>query len=402
MSRGQQRVDPEPADPTPLAPPPLGPHPTGALHLAGTVRRGSFTADLDLSVAPGEVVALLGPNGAGKSTVLRTVGGLEVLASGRLTLGGTVLDDVAAGVVRPAAQRGVGTVFQDHRLFPHLSVLDNVAFGPRAAGMRRADADRLARQWLDRLGVGDLGHRRPAHLSGGQAQRVAIARALATGPRALVLDEPLAALDAQARGDVQRALADHLGAFTGPCLLVTHDLVDALVLADRLVVLENGSIVQTGSPVEVARRPATQYVARLLGVNLVSGRLEHDGGTDRLTVADRVVLRVPRGSTPPGPVHVAVRPSAVHLTPLPVGTPLAVGTEPLIGPTGDTGPLGWVGTVVTITPWGEHLRVEVAGTPAVVAEVRPADLVPDRDGTLRPGAAVRIAVDPTGVETYRP
>ncbi|WP_024287538.1 ABC transporter ATP-binding protein [Cellulomonas sp. KRMCY2] len=358
---------------------------TSTLHLAGTVRRGPFTADLDLSVAPGEVVALLGPNGAGKSTVLRTIGGLEPLAGGRLTLGGTVLDDVAARYVRPAAERRIGTVFQDHRLFPHLSVVENVAFGPRAAGARRGQADRLARQWLDRLGVGDLGHRRPAHLSGGQAQRVAIARALATDPRALLLDEPLAALDAQARGEVQRALADHLGAFAGPCLLVTHDLVDALVLADRLAVLEDGRIVQQGPPADVVRQPATQYVARLLGVNLMAGRLDREGDVDRLTLAGGVVLRVPRSGSPPGAVHVAVRPSAIHLT---------------VAPPSDIDLPGWAGTVATITPWGEHLRVEVAGTPPAVAEVRATDVGPDRAGALRPGAAVRLTVDVAGLETY--
>ncbi|MBX9247189.1 ATP-binding cassette domain-containing protein, partial [Actinotalea ferrariae] len=136
------------------------------LHLAGTVHRGSFLLDVDLTVGPGEVLALVGPNGAGKSTALRTVAGLEALETGRLRLAGRVLDDTEAGVLVPPARRGVGTVFQDHRLFPHLDALANVAFGPRAAGADRTTADRTARTWLDRLGVGHLARSRPAHLSG--------------------------------------------------------------------------------------------------------------------------------------------------------------------------------------------------------------------------------------------
>ncbi|HEY3437249.1 MAG TPA: ATP-binding cassette domain-containing protein, partial [Actinotalea sp.] len=213
-----------------------------ALRLDGTVARGTFSAAITLEVGPGEVVALLGPNGAGKSTVLRTVAGLQALRRGSLDLG-RVLDDAATTFVPPAARR-VGTVFQDHRLFPHLSVLENIAFGPRAQGAGRHQAHDEAMGWAERVGVGALASRRAADLSGGQAQRVAIARALAARPQALVLDEPLAALDAQARGEVQRTLAEHLRAFTGPCVLVTHDLVDALVLADRIVVLQDGGVVQ--------------------------------------------------------------------------------------------------------------------------------------------------------------
>ena len=207
----------------------------GDLTLAGTVRRGAFTADVDLRVGAGEVVALTGPNGSGKTTTLRTVAGLERLASGRLTLGDAVLDDGASSV--PAERRRVATVFGDHRLFPHLSALENVAFGPRAAGVPRAEARHRAQTWLDRLGVGDLAGRRPAALSGGQSQRVALARALVADPAALVLDEPLAAVDPAARADVHRVLAEHLRSFPGPCLLVTHDAADAAALADRVVTL---------------------------------------------------------------------------------------------------------------------------------------------------------------------
>lgn len=336
------------------------------LRLAGSVRRGGFTLDVDLAVAPGEVLALVGPNGAGKSTALRAVAGLEALDRGRLELGGRVLDDAASGTFEPPSRRGVGTVFQDHRLFPHLTALGNVAFGPRAAGRDRTTAERTGRAWLERLGVGDLADRRPAALSGGQAQRVAIARTLAAGPRALVLDEPLAALDARTRADVQRALAEHLAGFDGPCLLVTHDVVDALVLADRLAVLEGGRIVQDGAPADVVRRPGTPYAAHLLGLNLY-----------------RAPVPFPTRGPAPGPGHhVAVRPSAITLAPL--------------GPDGGSAGAGWTGTVASVSARGDHVRVEVDGHPGAVVETTAADL----PAHVRPGARVRLEVDPTATETY--
>lgn len=235
-----------------------------SLELDGTVGLGTFTAAVSLAVTAGEVHAILGPNGAGKSTVLRTVAGFEALREGRLTLGEDVLDDATTrSFVRPASRR-VGTVFQDHRLFPHLSALDNVAFGARSRGASREDAERGARDWLGRLGAAAFARRRPAELSGGQAQRVAIARTLAASPRALVLDEPLAALDVHARAEVREALALHLRDFAGPCLLVTHDFADAVALADRVTVLEGARVVQTGTVAEVAAAPGTDYVARVL------------------------------------------------------------------------------------------------------------------------------------------
>ena len=268
------------------------------------VTRGAFRLAARIRVEPGEVLAVLGPNGAGKSTLLRTIAGLLPVDTGTIALDSVVLDDPERGVFVPAERRGLGLMFQDHRLFPHLRVLDNVAFGLRSRGVPRAGARAVAQDWIDRLGLADLAARHPRQLSGGQAQRVALARALSCSPGALLLDEPLAALDVQTRAEVQAELRDHLGAFAGPTLLVTHDPLEALLLATRIVVLEGGAEVQQGTPAEISSRPMTPYVAQLVGVNLFRGRasagtVELDSG-GRLTAAD----------APDGPVFVAVRPSA--------------------------------------------------------------------------------------------
>jgi molybdate transport system ATP-binding protein len=237
------------------------------------VERPAFRLDVDLGVPAGSVTAVVGPNGAGKSTLLRALAGLVPLTAGRVALDGRVLEDADASAVRiPAEGRGIGVVFQDHLLFPHLSALANVAFGPRAHGVARADAEGRARALFDRLGIAHLADRRPARLSGGQSQRVALARALVLEPPLLLLDEPMAALDAGTRLDVRDLLAEELRRFGGAAVLVTHDPVDALALADRIHVLEGGRRVQEGAPAEVAARPATAYVARLVGMNRVEGR----------------------------------------------------------------------------------------------------------------------------------
>ncbi len=180
------------------------------------VRRGDFMLAVSLAAAPGQVLGLLGPNGAGKSTLLSAVAGLTPVSAGRITLAGQVMDDASTGAFVESAGRPVGFVFQNYRLFPHLTVADNVAFSPRARGMGRQAAKSAARHWLDRLGLTDLADRKPGQLSGGQAQRVALARALAGQPALLLLDEPLSALDAGTRLDVQAELKRHLADFAGP------------------------------------------------------------------------------------------------------------------------------------------------------------------------------------------
>nr|WP_241844288.1 ABC transporter ATP-binding protein [Kitasatospora sp. CB01950] len=280
---------------------------TAALDARLCVARDTFTLDVAFSAQPGEVLALLGPNGAGKSTALRALAGLLPLTSGRLALDGSEWDSPSAGVFVPAEQRPIGVVFQDYLLFPHLSALDNVAFGLRCKGLRRAAARAEALPWLERMGLAEHAGQRPAKLSGGQAQRVALARALAVRPRLLLLDEPLAALDARTRLDIRAELRRHLAEFEAVAVLVTHDPLDAMVLADRLVVIEAGQVVQTGRPAEVARRPRTDYIARLVGLNLYQGTA--DGR--RVTLPEGQVLTTDQELT--GPAFVAFPPDAVTL-----------------------------------------------------------------------------------------
>ena len=355
------------------SPDPVGRH---ALQADIAVRLGDFLLDVSLRVAAGEVVALLGPNGAGKTTTLRALAGLQPLDAGRIALGDTVLDDPAAGVFMPADRRPVGVVFQDYLLFPHMSVVDNVAFGLRCRGVRRAQARRAATEWLDRMGLAAQARLRPRDLSGGQAQRVALARALAVQPRLLLLDEPLAALDArtrvETRAHLRRRLRDHRGA----TLLVTHDPLDAMVLADRIVVVEDGRVVQEGDAAEITRRPRTDYVARLAGLNLYRGT--GDGSTVALPGGVAFAVAEPVS----GPAFVAFPPTAVALFRVrPDGSPRNT----------------WPARVDGIERHGSHIRVHLDGPLAVAADVTPAAAA---DLGLAPGTEVWVAVKATETSAY--
>lgn len=220
-----------------------------------TVSRGDFTLDLALAVSPGTTVALIGPNGAGKSTALLALAGFVPLESGEVMIDGLPVDP------RPERRR-VGLVLPQPMLFPHLTVRENIAFGPRARGRGRAESDRVADDWITRVGLSGLESRRPAHLSGGQAQRVALARALAVEPELLLLDEPLAALDVNSRDAVRAELAEHVRAFAGVCIVVAHDRDDVEALADEVIVLEQGRAVQRASLSRLAAEPVTDFVRR--------------------------------------------------------------------------------------------------------------------------------------------
>jgi len=218
------------------------------------LQRGDFDLDVDLDLAPTTVVAVMGPNGAGKTSLLRALAGLDV--------------EAGANASRPG---DVGIVFQDLRLFPHLNARDNVAFAHEARGHPRREARRLAVADLERVGAAALADRLPAELSGGEAQRIALARGLVGDPPLLLLDEPFASLDAAARQDLRRDLLGMIRTGGRCTVLVTHDPVDAMILADVLVVLENGRITQEGSVADIARHPRSAWAADLLGVNLVRG-----------------------------------------------------------------------------------------------------------------------------------
>jgi molybdate transport system ATP-binding protein len=228
------------------------------------VEVGTFALEVSVAVAPGEVVAVVGPNGAGKTTLLRALAGLEVALAGRVTLGGRLLDDAASGVHIAPQQRGVAVMFQDVRLFPQLDARDNVAFGPRSRGASRAASRALADERLAEVGIPELARRRPAELSGGQAQRVGLARALAVEPDLLLLDEPLAAVDVAARGELRTLVRERLAALARPALIVTHDPSDALLIAERILVLDGGRVVQDASVAEVRARPGSRWVERML------------------------------------------------------------------------------------------------------------------------------------------
>ncbi len=337
---------------------------------------GAFELDVSLKAEPNEVVAVLGPNGAGKTSLLRGLAGLLPLDAGRVALDGRVLEEPAAGVRMPAERRPIGMVFQDYLLFPHLTVLENVAFGLRSRGIPRPEATATARRWVERVGLLAEADRKPASLSGGQGQRVALARALATNPALLLLDEPMAALDASTRVELRRELRRHLESFRGVRLLVTHDPVEAMAMADRLVILELGRVLQSGSPAEVTQRPRSRYVADLVGVNLFRGRASQNV----ITIAGGGTLIA--AGAPDGEVFAVVHPRTVALYRRePDGTPRNV----------------WQGRAVDLDFEGDRVRVRLEGTPAIVAEITPAAV---RELSLDRGDPVWVVVKATEVNVY--
>lgn len=253
---------------------------TGSAMLADiTLRRAEFTLSMECTVQPGEVVAVLGPNGAGKSTLLSVLSGLSRPDHGRVALGDRVWLDTGRDIDLPAHRRGAGLLAQDALLFPYLTALDNVAFGPRAAGAGKRAARTAAERWLAEVDADGLAGRRPGRLSGGQAQRVALARALAAAPELLLLDEPLAALDIDAAPAMRGLLHRVLRSQDRPTVLVTHDVLDAVVLADRVLVLSDGRLVEQGPTREVLARPRTAFTARIAGLNMVTGVATEGGLT---------------------------------------------------------------------------------------------------------------------------
>ncbi|MFC8799663.1 sulfate/molybdate ABC transporter ATP-binding protein [Promicromonospora sp. NPDC057138] len=341
---------------------------------------------VDLEVADGETVALLGPNGAGKSTLLAVAAGLLRPHDGRVSLGGRTLTHVEAGRTRawvPPHARQVALLAQDPLLFPHLSVRHNIAFGPRARGASRGDAAVDADRWLARIGLSDLGERRPSAISGGQAQRVAVARALAAKPRLLLLDEPMAALDVDVTPALRHLLREVLGEQT--VVIATHDVLDALLLADRVAVLDGGRVVELGPTREVLARPRSAFAARIAGLNIIAGtwavrgirtptgdvvqgRLHDDGGgTDRVEPAAG------------DPMVAAFRPSTVSVFPQrAAGSPRNC----------------WPATVTALEPHGDLVRVRAG---QLCADITPQAAI---DLMVTPGDTVWFTVKATEVDLY--
>ncbi|GAA2337654.1 ATP-binding cassette domain-containing protein [Saccharopolyspora halophila] len=334
-----------------------------SLRVEAVLRRAEFALRTEFEVAPGEVLAVLGPNGAGKSTLLSVLAGELVPDRGRVELDGTAWLDTGGGVNVPTHRRGVGLLAQQALLFPNLTARDNVAFGPRAAGMSRARSRAVADQWLSEVDATDLAPRRPGRLSGGQAQRVALARALAAEPRLLMLDEPLAALDVDAAPAMRGLLHQVLRRQGTPTVLVTHDVLDAVVLADRLLVLVDGEIIERGPTREVLARPREPFTARLAGLNLLAGEaLDRIGAT--IAVGEDTISGRPVEEVEPGAAAAAVfAPSAVAVhRSRPHGSPRNAlrGRVSALEPRGD---------VVRVRGDVEAGSVAADVTPAAVAEL---------------------------------
>jgi len=363
---------------------------TGALRVR--VRVPERDVDLALEVAAGETVAVLGPNGAGKSTLLGAIAGLvraENPDGASVRLSDRPLDGV------PPHDRGVALLAQDPLLFPHLSVLENVAFAPRATGVRRAAAHARAREQLATVGAADLAGRRPARLSGGQAQRVAIARALAAEPELLLLDEPMAALDASVAPALRQTLRRVLAGRTA--LIVTHDVLDALLLADRVVVIEGGRITEDGPTQQVLTAPRSAFAARLAGLDLLAGTWDGEA----LTTPGGLRVHGTVGDGSPADQPLAAGPATALFRPAAV----SVFTEPPGGSPRNALPA----TVTDLEPLGDRVRVHAALTePAPARGVRDehallaADVTPAAvaDLGLSPGLPVTFSVKATEVSIY--
>lgn len=352
--------------------------------------RSEFVVHADFQVPAGETVAILGPNGAGKSTVLGILAGLLTPDSGTVVLHGRELTRCVGGraFIIPPERRRVGLMGQDPLLFPHLTAVENVAFGPRSQGRSRGASRALAQEWLERMGLGSLGSRRPAQMSGGQRQRVALARALAAEPALLLLDEPLGALDAQTVPEIRQVLRTHLRESGTTSLLVTHDVLDAAVLADRVIVIEQGRIVDDGPTTAVLSAPRSTFGATLAGLNLVPGEVrtgsDAGAGAQLGTAGGLLFDGIAADRLAPGDVAAAVfRPSAVSIfRSVPGGSPRN----------------HWPARIASLEPGTAAVRVRTAGHPEVAVDVTPAAVA---EMGLTPGVDVFLAVKATEVLIHK-
>jgi molybdate transport system ATP-binding protein len=335
--------------------------------LSGPIGDG-LALDVRFAVEPGETLALAGPSGAGKTSVLRAIAGLLRPARGRVVCDGEPWLDTESRIDVPPERRGCGYLFQEYALFPHLSAWRNVAYGLPRADRRRERALEL----LETFGLGERADARPGALSGGERQRVALARALARQPRALLLDEPLSALDTRTRGRASRELAAALRDAGVPALLVTHDFAEAALLGDRVAVLDAGRIVQDGSARELLAAPASAFVADLTGAVVLTG--EARSGPDGLTLVRLRGTQADVASTDSGRGEVAV---SVH--------PWEIALGPADVAASGSAQNHLEGAISTVTHVGNRVRVGVEAGQPLVAEVTETAV---RELDLRPGARV--------------
>jgi len=354
----------------------------GALTFGSTVRDRGF--DVGLTLEPGQVVAVLGPNGAGKSTLLGLTAGLLRPDAGRIELDGHTLVDTVRRVWTPPHRRGVVLLAQEALLFPHLSAAANVAFGPRSRGLGARAAQARASEWLAAVDAVELADRRPSQLSGGQGQRIAIARALAADPALLLLDEPMAALDVAVAPALRSLLRSVLRDTGRTALLVTHDILDALALADRIVVMEDGRLVEDGPTRSVLAQPRSAFAARIAGVNLLGGRADVDGLTTRSGLHVHGLLDA--GCSAGADAVAVFRPNAVAVH---------------LGPSTGSPRNSFRVTVSELEPRGDVIRVHAVdaadGSSVLVADVTAAAVA---DLELLPGLGVHFVVKATEVSVY--
>ncbi|MFZ2527461.1 MAG: ATP-binding cassette domain-containing protein [Rhodococcus sp. (in: high G+C Gram-positive bacteria)] len=335
--------------------------------------------ELSIDVESGGVLAVLGPNGAGKSTLLSLVAGLLRPDSGHIVLGDRVLVDTDAGVDVPPHHRSIALLAQEALLFPHLTAVANVAFAPRSTGTGRREAHRVAMHWLEAVDAAEFAERRPRQLSGGQAQRVAIARALAAQPELLMLDEPMAALDVTAAPAIRSLLRRILREQNRTALMVTHDPLDVLALADRVAVVDGGKVAETGSVRDVLTRPRSAFAARIAGVNLVPGTATADGLD---TEFGPIVGTVGEGSGPGDRAVAVFSPAAVAV----------YGEQPHGSPRNS-----FQVVVTDLEARGATVMVRAAGS-GMAAEITAAAVA---DLALEPGSRVWFVVKATEVGIHR-
>ncbi|MBN1826441.1 MAG: ABC transporter ATP-binding protein [Candidatus Eisenbacteria bacterium] len=347
-----------------------------------TVRCGEFHLSVNIRAAAGRPMALLGPNGSGKSTLVRALAGLIRIDAGEVLLGDRILDRPTEGIRVPPRRRGVGVLFQDRLLFPALTARENVAFGLRARGVSREESRREAGEWLGRFGIRGLADRKPAGLSGGEAQRVALARALAVRPELLLLDEPLAALDVESRQGAMRLLKRVLDEFPGVSIRITHDPIEALTSAERVLIIEEGRLTQDGSPDEIRRRPRSRWTASLVGLNLFEGTLVREEGRVLLRAGAAEIQIAPCGLPDRSAAVAAVHPHSVTLS---TERPLTSARNVFCG------------EIRSIDAEEGTARIEIASDPPLIGEITSQAL---RDLGLSEGGRAWASFKAAEVEVY--